>query len=81
MGCFLTLTQSRPSQLNSYGSQGTGEKIQHSIIMGPKKIIQKGVQGTNMDPHDGQPWSMRNDFFFELNVSENGRSWDAMTGN
>ncbi len=57
------LSQSRPSQLNCYGPQGTWEKNStfNSNIMDLNKIVQKPVHGTTIEPHDGQPWSMRNE--------------------
>ena len=58
---FLThsLTQSRPSQQNCYGPQGTWER--NSIIMVLNKIAEKPVHGTTIVPHDGQQSSMMNE--------------------
>ena len=53
------VTQSRPSQQNCYGPQGTWEK--NSIIMVLNKIAQKPVHGTTIVPHDGQQSSMMNE--------------------
>ena len=57
--CPHSLTQSRPSQKNCYGQQGTWEK--NSIIMVLNKIAQKPVHGTTIVPRDGQQSSMMNE--------------------
>ena len=51
------LTQSGPSQPNCLGQ---GQGIQHTIIIGFNKVVQKLVHGTTIGPHDGQRWSMMN---------------------
>ena len=66
-----SLTQSRPSQQNCYGPQGTWEK--NSIIMVLNKIAQKPVHGTTIVPHDGHQSSMMN----EKHVQKKTRSWSS----
>ena len=66
-----SLTQSRQSQQNCYGPQGTWEK--NSIIMVLNKIAQKPVHGTTIVPHDGQQSSMMN----EKHVQKKTRSWSS----